>query len=216
MLKPAIFWGASGHAKVLREFIASTGHELVALFDNEVGVTPPFVDVPVHCGRAGFEEWRKKTGATPAAFLVAIGGDKGRDRLEIQNFLASRGLIPLTVTHPTAFVATSAAIGCGSQILALSAVAAEARLGEGCIINTRASVDHECVLGCGVHIAPGATLAGCVKVGDFSMVGAGAVVLPRITIGKNAVIGAGAVVTKDVPDNKVVFGNPARIMRVNF
>ena len=33
------------------------------------------------------------------------------------------------------------------------------------------------------------------------------------TIGENAVVGAGAVVTKDVPDNAVVVGNPARVIR---
>ena len=38
-------------------------------------------------------------------------------------------------------------------------------------------------------------------------------VLPGVTIGNNAVIGAGSVVTKDVPDNAVVAGNPARILR---
>lgn len=44
-------------------------------------------------------------------------------------------------------------------------------------------------------------------------IGAGAVILPGVTIGKNAVVGAGSVVTKDVPENTVVVGNPARVLR---
>lgn len=44
-------------------------------------------------------------------------------------------------------------------------------------------------------------------------IGANATLLPGITIGRNAMIGAGAVVTKDVPDNAVMVGNPARITR---
>ena len=44
-------------------------------------------------------------------------------------------------------------------------------------------------------------------------VGSGAIILPGITIGVGAVVGAGAVVTKDVPDQAVVVGNPARILR---
>jgi sugar O-acyltransferase (sialic acid O-acetyltransferase NeuD family) len=213
MLKSIIFWGACGHAKVLREFIGGSGYELVALFDNQAGVSPPFADVPLYCGQQGFKDWRSKHTKQPVACLVAIGGAKGQDRLEIQNFLAAQSLIPIVAVHPTAFVAASVTVGKGSQILAQTAVAAEVQMGEVCIINTSASVDHECVLGDGVHVAPGAVLAGCIRVGDFSLIGTGAVVLPRITIGKNVIIGAGAVVTKDVPDNKVVFGNPARIMR---
>ena len=46
-----------------------------------------------------------------------------------------------------------------------------------------------------------------------SSIGANATLLPGICIGKNAMVGAGAVVTKDVPDNAVVIGNPAKIIR---
>jgi UDP-2-acetamido-3-amino-2,3-dideoxy-glucuronate N-acetyltransferase len=44
-------------------------------------------------------------------------------------------------------------------------------------------------------------------------IGAGAVILPGVTIGQRAMVGAGAVVTKDVPDDAVVVGNPARVVR---
>ena len=45
-------------------------------------------------------------------------------------------------------------------------------------------------------------------------IGAGASILPGVTIGVNAVVGAASVVTKDVPDNAVVAGNPARIIKM--
>lgn len=44
-------------------------------------------------------------------------------------------------------------------------------------------------------------------------IGTGATILCGLTIGENAIVGAGSVVTKDVPDNAVVAGNPARLMR---
>ena len=44
-------------------------------------------------------------------------------------------------------------------------------------------------------------------------IGAGAVILPGLTVGERAMVGAGAVVTKDVPDDAVVVGNPARVVR---
>ncbi len=61
------------------------------------------------------------------------------------------------------------------------------------------------------------------KLGDWKLIktivkqrasiGSNTTILGGITIGKNAVIGAGAVVTKDVPDNAVVVGNPAKIIK---
>jgi len=43
-------------------------------------------------------------------------------------------------------------------------------------------------------------------------IGAGAILLPGITIGANALIGAGSIVTRDVPENAIAMGNPARVV----
>lgn len=49
-------------------------------------------------------------------------------------------------------------------------------------------------------------------IGDNVSIGAGAIIIGGVNIGNNAVIGAGAVVVKDVAENAVVGGNPARIL----
>lgn len=46
-----------------------------------------------------------------------------------------------------------------------------------------------------------------------SWIGANAIILPGVTIGKNSVVAAGSIVTKNIPDFKVVAGNPAKIIR---
>ncbi|MBM4146641.1 MAG: N-acetyltransferase [Nitrospira sp.] len=48
---------------------------------------------------------------------------------------------------------------------------------------------------------------------DFARIGANATVLPGVRIGRNCLVGAGSVVTKDVPENSVVAGNPARVIK---
>ena len=48
-------------------------------------------------------------------------------------------------------------------------------------------------------------------IGENAKIGGNVTLGPRIKIGKNALIGFGSVVTKDVPDNAVAYGNPARV-----
>ena len=52
-----------------------------------------------------------------------------------------------------------------------------------------------------------------VEIGDDVWIGANAVILPGVTIGRHVVVAAGAVVTKDVPDNCVVGGIPAKVLK---
>ena len=212
MVKKVVFWGAAGQARVLRELVSHLGYELVALFDNSPKVPSPFADVPIYHGIEGFAQWQTGNSEGNESFLVAIGGSRGRDRVEIHQFLEANQLRPITAIHPTAFVAANAHLASGCQILAHATVCVDVRMGQDCIVNTAASVDHESVFGKGVHLAPGAVVTGCVTVGDYSFIGARAVVLPRVNIGANVIIGAGSVVNKDVPDGMMTFGNPMRIV----
>jgi sugar O-acyltransferase (sialic acid O-acetyltransferase NeuD family) len=210
-MNAVLLWGGTGQAKVLRPILAAQGYAVAAVYDRDPRIAKPFSDVPLLSGPSALDQWLGRNPGVVRWFAAAIGGDKGRDRLEVADMLLGRGIEPVTAIHARAWVADSAALGAGCQVMALAAVSEEAQLGRQCIVNTGASVDHECVLGDGVHIMPGAVLAGCVRVGRCATVGSNATVLPRLAIGEGAVIGAGAVVTKDVPPWTVVVGNPARV-----
>jgi len=51
-----------------------------------------------------------------------------------------------------------------------------------------------------------------VRIGNRVFIGAGSIIMPGVTIGNDVVIGAGSVVTKDIPDNSVFAGNPAKFI----
>ena len=53
---------------------------------------------------------------------------------------------------------------------------------------------------------------GPVTIGDYTFIGAGAKILPGVVIGNGCIISAGAMVTKDVPDNSIAAGSPARVI----
>ena len=57
-----------------------------------------------------------------------------------------------------------------------------------------------------------ADIFGKIKIGDNVHIGMNSIVMPNVTIGKNCIIGCGAVVTKDIPDNSVAVGVPARVI----
>ena len=58
----------------------------------------------------------------------------------------------------------------------------------------------------------GYTKIGKVSIGDDVFIGANATILPGVSIGSHSVIGANSVVTKDIPENAVAAGNPARVI----
>lgn len=51
-----------------------------------------------------------------------------------------------------------------------------------------------------------------IKIGSNVFIGVNSIVMPGVTIGSNIVIGAGSVVTKDIPDNSVAIGVPAKVV----
>lgn len=53
---------------------------------------------------------------------------------------------------------------------------------------------------------------GKVSIGENTFVGARSIILPGTKIGKNCVIGANSIVTRDIPNNSVAVGNPARVI----
>ena len=74
-------------------------------------------------------------------------------------------------------------------------------------IGTNFHINQNCTIGW--------TKKGAPVIGNNVTIGCNAVVIGKITIGDNVIVGAGAIVTKSIPDNCVVIGNPARIIKRN-
>lgn len=215
--KKFLIWGAKGHAKVLDEIIRLNNGEVIALIDSDPSLNSPISSLKILEGYQGYSNWLKETRNLYSNFKVsaisAIGGEKGKDRLDYLKMFKLDGFETPSLIHPKSHVSDTAVIGENSQICAFAFVGADALVGDACIVNTKASIDHESIIGNGVHLAPGATLCGCVKVGNLVFIGASAIILPNLSIGENSIIGAGSIVTRDVPKNVLVYGNPAKIIR---
>ncbi|MEE3044157.1 MAG: acetyltransferase [Pseudomonadota bacterium] len=118
-----------------------------------------------------------------------------------------------SVVSPRAVISPHSEIDIGSILQGNVEVCADSRVGAFCKLNFGVFIHHDCTIGKFVTLAPGVRLLGRVTVGEASFIGANATILPRVKVGRNVVVGAGAVVTKDVPDDCVVAGVPARILK---
>lgn len=86
-------------------------------------------------------------------------------------------------------------------------------IGEGTKIDSHVHVGHNVVIGKYCIITAFSMLGGSAKIGDYCWIAPCACIRDGITIGKNVLVGMGAVVTKDVPDDDIVIGVPAKSMK---
>lgn len=122
-----------------------------------------------------------------------------------------------------------AVIGENCNICAHTFIESDVRIGDNVTIKSGVFLWDGMRIGHNVFIGPNATFTNDrmprskvypekflnVTINDGASIGANATILPGITIGTNAMVGAGAVVVSNVPDNAIVVGNPARIIRYN-
>lgn len=136
--------------------------------------------------------------------------DSPKIREKLVNLYEPIGWEFATIISPTATISKFATIGKGTIVQDGVNVAACTTIGNYVKLNTNANVMHDNLIADYVTIAPNAVNLGRITVGRSSYIGANSTVLPGIKIGHHSTIGAGAVVTKNVSDNVVVKGVPAK------
>lgn len=188
----AVF-GAGGHGKVVVDAIERNGFLAVAcVVDDRPQSGAAILGHAVAGGREALLALRAEIDGV----IVAIGDN--RARREVARWLETQGFVLLSVVHPAAVVAPSAAVGRGTLVMPGAVVNAEARIGANAIVNTGAVVEHDCDVGEAVHVAPRAVLCGGASVGPGTLVGAGAVLLPGVKVGAGLLVKAGTVVARNM------------------
>ncbi|PDS24654.1 hexapeptide transferase [Flavobacterium branchiophilum] len=145
-------------------------------------------------------------------FTIGIGNPLLRKAIH-DMFVEIGGEYVSTISNASEIGSFDVEIGKGTNVLSHAIFSNSVRLGIGCLVYYRTTITHDCVVGDFVEMSPGVTLLGRCKVGSYSQIGSNATILPKVKIGRNVIVGAGAVVTKDVPDNSMVVGVPAKIIR---
>ena len=207
-MKKICLAGYSGHGFVVAEIINLLQHNLVAYIDIEEKKHDPF-----SLKYLGNENELDLSFLKRENMYVALGAGDNSIRKKIYNLLKEKDLPVETLLHPKAVVSSLSTLGEGTVVMSSAIINPFARIGKAVICNSGCIIEHECLIGDFAHIAPGAVLAGNVVIGHTSFVGANAFIKQGLTIGSNSIIGAGSVVLSNVPDNVVIYGNPAKIKK---
>lgn len=200
-MKKAYIIGASGHGRVIASIIRERYSDIQFVDADES--LPDVIFQNDFFDR--IDEYREDD--------IFIGIGSNVHRIALFNRLKEHGIAPANCISEKAFVAHDAEIGNGVVICPGSVVGSRSKIGDNTIINTLSSVDHDCVLGDHSQITAGVTLGGTTHVGGNCFFGIKSATIPNVSVGNNTVVMAGSLIYKAVPENVMVGGVPARIMK---
>lgn len=196
-MKNFIF-GASGHAYVLASVLDV---DVTFVVSSNAGAGQMLEYDFFH----RIEDFRRSN------IYIGIGNNSVRKAIYCK--LSSFDMKVSNCISKNSFISRDAQLGQGVAILHGSVVGARAVIADNTIVNTLSSVDHDCVLGIHSQVTAGVTFGGTVKTGSGCFFGLKTGIIPNIVIGDNVVVMAGSLVTKNAPDNVLIGGSPAQIIR---
>lgn len=142
------------------------------------------------------------------SYVIGIGS--GAARRSIDRRLSEAGASAATLVHPAATVGARCRLGEGVVVCAGAHITTNVTVGRHVHVNLGSTVGHDATLGDYVTLNPLVAVSGHVTIGEGTMLGTHSAVLQGITVGARSVVGAAACVVKDVADDVVVKGVPAR------
>lgn len=209
-MEKIIIIGGGGHAKVLISIIKkSLQFELAGYVDiNDQG--------EILGAQYLGDDNKLKEIFSQGIFNAGVGVGQvtvTQKRFDIVQKIKEIGFKFPVIVSKDAIVNEDVLIGEGSQLFDGAVINSGTRIGNFSIINTKATVEHDCTVGDYCHVATSAVLSGGVEVGDFSMIGSNSVIVQYKKITSKCMIGSGCVVTKNISEEGVYIGNPARKLK---
>ncbi|ATO46039.1 hypothetical protein C5L30_000320 [Companilactobacillus farciminis] len=212
-----------------------SAEEIINYIGNSKKITPVKVYVQGDVSNVNFPSDVKVFKSNDLAILIGdykaiepILKDNDFTDIYVETAAQNSAVPMLDIKHinariePGAIIRDQVSIGENAVIMMGAVINIGAEIGDKSMIDMGAVLGGRAIVGKNSHIGANAVLAGVVepasaqpvRIGDNVIVGANAVVLEGVQVGDNAVVGAGAIVTKDVAENEVVAGVPAKVLKV--
>lgn len=211
-MKKIILFGSKEHASMVIDNIEQQGmYKIFGIITNErdaIGTKLKGYELICHDDEVPLliEENRDIEG-----YFLGIGNMRIREKLYKK---LDRIIEPVNIIHPTSIISKHSKIGKGNIFEAYTKIANDVIVGEHCILNSFTSINHDQKVGNNVLIGCSVSLAGK-TIGNNTIIADGASIAFKKSVGSQCIIGDGAVVTKDIPDNTIAYGNPAKEVKIN-
>lgn len=119
-----------------------------------------------------------------------------------------------TLIHPSAIIPKGfCSIGYGVLMAPLSQLSPDTTVEDNCILLPNSFLGHDSTMKRFSHITSNSVVGGNVLLGRGAHIGTNATIRENVNIGDFALVGSGSVVLNDVPENSIVVGNPAKVLR---
>lgn len=211
MKKDIIIYGAGGQAEcVINAVEKESKYEIVGLIDDINPSGPKILGYKVLGNKSILPSLLK---SDIKYCIIAIGDNKIRE--EKAKLIKEIGFDLISVRDPFSSIGKNVSIGKGTTIFHGASIDPNISIGKGVIVNTNSTIGHGSKINDFSHISGGAICGSYITLEKYCFIGMGAIIFPHLKIGKNTVIGAGTFVRKNLPDNVIVYGRPAKIVRKN-
>lgn len=202
-------YGSGGLGRGTKEIAELQGKwEKIIFIDDTVSA-----DIYKGIERMPFEQYRNLYNSQISKVVIAIG--EPDYRRAIYNKVKSFGYSFANVIHPTVYVSPDAILGEGIIAQMGAMIAVDATVDNNVTLEQYSVIAHDAIVKAHSHISAFVMIAGRCKIGEGTFVGINSALRENIEVGRNTIISMGSIVQKSVPDNVIVMGNPARIIRNN-
>jgi sugar O-acyltransferase (sialic acid O-acetyltransferase NeuD family) len=205
-LRPFIVIGAGGHAVSVANVALSSGYKIHHFVDKNKNGSDLL-------GHKIISDIGDLKDIDSYSFGIAVGDNAVRERIYNELIAKYPSLHFPALIHQSATVCLFSNIGCGTVVMPNAVIGPNSKVGKFCLINTQASIDHDCVMLDYSSLAPSSVAGGTVQIGIRSAVSIGATIKHGLKIGNDSVVGANSYLNKDLPNNQVAYGTPAKQVR---
>lgn len=204
--------GASGHAKVIVDIIERQNrYTILGFLDTYKKKGDTIFDYRILGSEDDLNTISNKNNVVGC--FVAIGDNFTRQKMVAKIAALNPQLPFINAIHPYSTIGKNVELGQGIAIMPGVVINSDSKIGDFCILNTNSSLGHDGVMKEYSSISSGVRTGGNLLLNRCSAVSIGATIIENITIGNDTIIGAGSLVTKNIPNEVVAYGVPAKVIR---